>query len=201
MCNLYRQANSADEVANWFKATNAAQSANFGEQIFPGQPGLVIASGNVRSMVWGFPLTLKSKRTGEPLKPKPVNNARSEKLENFMWRRSFEERRCLIPITAWAEAVGPKGSKTRTWLRLQDAELFCVAGIWRSSDEWGDCYSMIMVNSIGEAAEVHNRMPVILTGANVARWVEASPNEAGELCAPAEVPLIVERTDERWTAR
>jgi len=33
-------------------------------------------------MVWSFPLVLKSKRTGEPLKPKPVNNTRTDKLDS-----------------------------------------------------------------------------------------------------------------------
>jgi putative SOS response-associated peptidase YedK len=47
----------------------------------------------------GFPLTLKSKKTSQPLKLKPVNNTRSDKLDSFMWRYSFAERRCLIPVT------------------------------------------------------------------------------------------------------
>ncbi len=73
--------------------------------------------------------------TGQPLKPKPVNNTRTNKLDSYMWRHSFAERRCLIPLTAWAEAEGPKGGKTRTWLSLPDADPFAVAGICRSSDE------------------------------------------------------------------
>jgi hypothetical protein len=34
-------------------------------------------------MVWGFPLVLKGKG-GQALKPKPVNNARVDKLDGFM---------------------------------------------------------------------------------------------------------------------
>ena len=36
------------------------------------------------SMVWAFPPVSKSKKTGELLKPKPVNNACTEKLDGFM---------------------------------------------------------------------------------------------------------------------
>lgn len=50
-------------------------------------------------MTSGFPLALTGKQ-GQKLKPRPVNNARSDKLDSFMWRYSFEERRCLIPMTA-----------------------------------------------------------------------------------------------------
>ena len=128
-----------DEVASWFNAIDKLGGANFADEVYPGYPGVVIAEGEARSMVWGFPLVLKSKRTGGPLKPKPVNNARTDKLESYMWRTSFQQRRCLIPLSAWCEAEGEKGAKTRTWLSLEEAELFAVAGIWRESEEWGAC--------------------------------------------------------------
>jgi hypothetical protein len=51
---------------------------------------------------------------------------------------------------------------TRTWYALHGADLFAVAGIWRSSDEWGDVYSMVMVDGCPQMSEVHDRMPVIL---------------------------------------
>ena len=88
-----------------------------GGEVYPGYPGLVVANGELRSMTWGFPLVLKGKN-GQPLKPKPVNNARADKLDGFMWRYSFQERRCLIPVSAFAEAEGEKGAKTRTWFSL-----------------------------------------------------------------------------------
>jgi putative SOS response-associated peptidase YedK len=46
-----------------------------------------------------------------------------------MWRYSFAERRCLIPLTAFAEAKGEKGAKTCTWFSLPDKPIFAVAGI------------------------------------------------------------------------
>ena len=198
MCNLYRMTRNADEVAAWFDAINAAGGANYGEEIYPGCPGLVVAEGQVRSMVWGFPLVMKGK-SGQPLKPKPVNNARTDKLDSFFWRHSFEERRCLIPLTAWAEAQGAKGAKTRTWLSVPEAELLACAGVWRESDEFGTCYSMVMTDSAGSAAEeVHSRMPVLLAPEDQARWMGGSPEEAKELCRAWDGDLRIERTDEPW---
>jgi len=81
-------------------------------EVYPGCSGLVVAHGELRSMVWCFPLTLKGKN-GQPLKPKPVNNARTDKLDGFMWRSSFEKRRCLIPVSAFAEAQGEKKAPRR----------------------------------------------------------------------------------------
>jgi len=198
MCNLYRMTKNADEVAAWFDAVNAAGGANHGEEVYPGYPGLVAAEGQVRAMVWGFPLVMKG-RSGQPLKPKPVNNCRTDKLDSFFWRYSFEERRCLIPLTGWAEAEGPKGAKTRTWLSLPDAPLFAAAGVWRESEEWGACYSMVMTDSAGSAAEdVHTRMPVLLAPDDYAGWVQGSPEEAKALCRPWGGDIALDRTDESW---
>ena len=162
MCNLYRMTKTTAEVADWFGAVDAPGGANFGAEVYPGYPGLVIAEGSLRQMNWGFPLQLTGAK-GQKLKPKPVNNARTDKLGGFFWKQSFEQRRCLIPLSAWAEAEGPKGAKTRTWLSLPDQELFAVAGVWRSSDEWGNVYAMVMTDAAGEVASVHSRMPVVLS--------------------------------------
>ncbi len=197
MCNLYRMTKNVDEVAGWFDAVNELQGANFGAEVFPGYPGAVVAEGRVRQMTWGFPLVLKGKQ-GQPLKPKPVNNARTDKLDGFFWRRSFAQRRCLIPLTAWAEAEGPKGGKTRTWLSRPDAELFAVAGVWRASDEWGEVYSMVMTHAEGPAADCHERMPVLLADAARAVWTDGPVEEARALCVPWTGALTLDRTDQPW---
>ena len=197
MCNLYRMTKNKDEVAQWFDAIDELGGANFGAEVFPGYPGAVVAEGRLAQMTWGFPLVLKGKN-GQPLKPRPVNNARTDKLDSFFWRYSFEERRCLIPVTAWAEAEGPKGGKTRTWLSRPDAELFAVAGVWRDSEEWGRCYSMVMTDACGAAAECHTRMPVLLREADRRLWTQGSPEEAFALCRPWEGDLVLDRTAEPW---
>ena len=198
MCNLYRMTKAKDEFAQWFDAVDAAGGANFASEIYPGYPGLVIAQGAVRQMSWGFPLVMKGK-SGQPLKPKPVNNARTDKLDSFFWRHSFEQRRCLIPISAWAEAQGTKGAMTRTWLSLPDSDLFACAGVWRDSDEFGACYSMVMTDSAGSAAAgVHSRMPVLLRVEDYSAWVSGSPEDARALCQPWPGELTIDRTDESW---
>lgn len=198
MCNLYRMTKNTDEVAKWFDAIEAAGGANFGEEVYPGYPGLVVAGCKVRQMNWGFPLVMKGK-SGQPLKPKPVNNARTDKLDSFFWRHSFEERRCLVPLTAWAEAQGASGAKTRTWLSLPEVDLFAAAGVWRDSDEFGACYSMVMTDSEGSAAqEVHSRMPVLLRRQDYEGWVSGAPEEARALCKAYEGDITIEHTDQPW---
>jgi len=198
MCNLYRMTKPVSEVAAWFDAVAAAEGANFAEEVYPGYPGLVVADGAVRPMNWGFPLVLKGAK-GQLLKPKPVNNARTDKLGTFFWRHSFEERRCLIPLTAWAEAEGSKGRMRRTWLSRPDAPLLAAAGVWRQSEEWGACYSMVMTDSEGsDAAAVHTRMPVLLAPGDHELWTRGTPDEALALCRAWEGSLAIDRTSDPW---
>ena len=198
MCNLYRMTKNTDEVAKWFDMVASLGGANFGEDVYPGYPGLVAVDGEIKSMTWGFPLVMKGK-SGQPLKPKPVNNARTDKLDSFFWRYSFAERRCLIPVSAWAEAQGPKGAKTRTWMSRPDADLFAVAGVWRESDEFGLCYSMVMTDSAGSAsADIHSRMPVLLRSEDYEEWVSGSPEDAKALCKAWSGELTIDRTDQSW---
>lgn len=199
MCNLYRMTRSIDEIANLFEVA-PERGANFGAEVYPGYPGVVVFEGKARTMSWGFPLVLKGKR-GQPLKPKPVNNTREDKLASGFWKASFEQRRCLIPVSAWAEAEGKKGAMTRTWYALPGDEPFAVAGVWRPTEEWGDAYSMVMVDGSAQMADVHDRMPVILTAQNWPLWTGGAPETARDLCRTWDGELLVDRTDTPWSAR
>ena len=202
MCNLYTMRKSAAEVAAHFGVTSFA-SSNAPEEIYPGRPGLVVHNldhrRTMRSMAWGFPLRLKGMKPES--KPKAVNNVRTDKLDSFMWRYSFAERRCLIPVTEFAEAEGEKGSKTRTWFSLPNEELFAVAGIWRDTDEWGPAYSMVMTEACIHVAEVHDRMPVILGRDSWTDWLDGPPDAARLLCQPYPADMVVRRTADPWVKR
>lgn len=201
MCNLYRMTRPASEVAAWFDVGDEAHGANVAAEVYPGYPAMVLAGGRLRAMAWGFPLVLRGKQ-GQPLKPRPVNNARSDKLQTGFWRASFTQQRCLIPLTAWAEAEGAKGRMTRTWMSVPDAPIMAAAGLWRESAEWGPCFAMVMTNSEGSpASEVHERMPVLLAREDYARWLDAPPPDALVLCKAWLGTLTIERTSQTWARR
>jgi putative SOS response-associated peptidase YedK len=120
MCNLYRLNKPAADIAHLF-GVEATQGANYSEEVYPGYPGLVMAGRRLKVMNWGFPLVMTG-RNGQKLKPKPVTNARDDKLSTAFWRASFESRRCLIPVSAWAEPEGEAGQMTRTWYSLPGGE-------------------------------------------------------------------------------
>ena len=196
MCNLYRMTKGTAEVANLFNVEGDL-AANYGAEVYPGYPGLVIAEGRARVMNWGFPLVLKGKQ-GQPLKPKPVTNAREDKLATAFWRDSFARRRCLIPVSQWAEPRGEARRMTRSWYGLPDSDLFAVAGLWLRTAEWSDCYTMVMTEACMEMDQVHDRMPVILQREDWARWTGGGFEDALALCQTWPGPLTVDHTRGRW---
>ncbi|NLR72875.1 hypothetical protein HGI47_18525 [Novosphingobium sp. ERN07] len=196
MCNLYRMRASTQEIGQLFGA-KATEGLNAAGEIYPGYPGLVVAEGEVRQMTWGLPLILTGKQ-GQKLKPKPVNNAREDKLHTPFWRDSFARRRCLIPVSEWAEAEGEKGRMTRTWYAMPDVETFAVGGLWRPTAEWGNAYAMVMVDGCEQMADVHDRMPVLLRRESWEQWTQGTPEEAFALCRVWDGGLVVDRTAERW---
>ncbi len=203
MCNLYTTKVSAAEIAILFDAKVAAGTNAGPGSVYPGGPGMVVrqvdGARSVAGMTWGFPLRLKGMKPSS--KPKPVNNARADKLDSFMWRYSFEERRCLIPLTEFAEAEGELGAKTKTWFALPDEPLFAVAGLWRETDEWGLAYTMVMTEACIHVADVHDRMPVIVKREDWQDWLDGPPDSARILCRPYPELMVANRTAERWNAR
>lgn len=195
MCNLYKMRRSAAEVAHWSNAM-VEPGINFAETVYPGYQGLVVESGRVRAMTWGFPVRLKHMKPTS--KPKPVTNARDDKLHGPFWKPSFEARRCIIPATAWAEPQGEPRRMTCTWHSLPGADLFAIAGLWRPTAEWGDAYTMVMVDSCEQMHEIHDRMPVILRPGQWEQWMRGSAAEAFELVRTWRDPLVIDRTDQRW---
>lgn len=198
MCNLYRMTHTRAEVAKLFNVADAGAAGNEPALVYPGHPALVVGKSEVRSMHWGFPLSLKGAK-GQRLKPRPVNNTRSDHLASPFWKGSFAQRRCLIPLDAYAEAEGAKGHKTRTWIGMPGGGLFACAGLWRMSEEWGACFSMMITEPCMAVAEIHHRMPVILSPADYGGWLEGPPDEALALCRPWEGLLEVTRTSEPWS--
>lgn len=152
-------------------------------------------------MTWGFPVYLRGARTpAHIMKPKPVNNARFDKLGGF-WKRWAEvpSQRCLIPAVRYAEAVGQPGQMTTAWLSLKSAPIFAWAGLWRESDEWGAVYTAVMTDNAPELAAIHDRSPVILAPDDWTTWLTAPLADLARFDRPwPAMDMILQQTDVLW---
>ncbi|MCJ8159910.1 SOS response-associated peptidase [Sphingomonas sp. LaA6.9] len=201
MCNQYALRPSRDEVAAHFRVKSFGAS-NAPQEIYPGYPGMVVheVAGErvMHSMTWGFPLRLKGMKPES--KPRPVNNIADLRKPMWIGLARKPQWRCLIPLSHFAEAEGPKGAKTKTWFSVTDQPVAAWAGLWRVSDEWGPVYSGLMTDCNEAIRPVHDRMPVLLMPEDYDRWLGGSFEDAlgfQERCFPDDL-IVMERTNEPW---
>ena len=203
MCNLYTQRLSASEVASHFGVSAPIPHTNAGEEVYPGASGIVVREQDgvrlLQSMTWGFPLRLKFMKPDS--KPRPVNNIAD--LNKGMWvgLARKPQWRCIIPATAFAQAEGPKGAKTRIWFSVSGEALFGWGGLWRESAEWGPVYSGAMTDCNEAIRPVHDRMPVLLMADEYDRWLSGSFDDLlgfQNRCFPGDL-IETRRTDELWS--
>ena len=202
MCNLYSNRTTPEELRRVFGAT----TDRVGNQpplpaIFPrGEAPVVRATPEGREAVpmhWGFLMPARSKRTGAPILPKAINNARDDKLEaSRFWSASFRERRCLVPATSFCEAKGRKPA-TYYWFGMDgegdERPPFAMAGLWRRfegryrDDEPVslDTYTVVTTTPNELVRPIHpDRMVVILAQDDWETWLHGSPEAARALCRP-----------------
>lgn len=205
MCNLYRLQASPNQIDDAFAAMRPP-GLNAGEvEVYPGARGTVIREQDgqriVQAMTWGFPMRLRGMKPDS--KPRPVNNIAN--IDAYPWKLIAHrpERRCIIPLTAFAEAEGEKGRMTRTWFTLKDRPVFAWAGMWDDSKDWGAVYSGYMTNCNDFVAQVHDRMPVLLHEDEYDRWLHGTLEDViqfKERCFPPDL-MQMGRTAELWSKR
>jgi putative SOS response-associated peptidase YedK len=105
-------------------------------------------------------------------------NAKAETLqEKALWRRPFEKHRCLIPADGFYEwqKISPKTKKPVAYT-LADGQPFAFGGLWDAwkdpaNGEWLQTFAVITTEANELAAEVHDRMPLILHPRDYDRWL------------------------------
>lgn len=203
MCNLYSNTMPQEAMRRLFKVK--PEQDRLGNQeplpaIFPKNSAPMVTIGEdgerqLETAHWGFVLNQKSKRTGEPIQPKAINNARDDKLQTSrFWQASFGKQRCLVPATSFCEAKGKKPA-TYFWFGLRGEDPrppFAFAGIWTFFDGlYGTeprqtLTSTIITTTPNELVrDVHpDRMPVILRSGDYQTWLTGTAAEAFALIAP-----------------
>ena len=123
-----------------------------------------------------------------------TNNARAETAAQ---RRSFRSawklrQYCLIPVACFYEPNWETGKAVRWKIWLKDTKDFAIAGLWEKwqhGEESFFSFTMLTVNADDHAVMRHfhrhgeeRRMPVILHPDDYDRWLNATPDEAFQMC-------------------
>ena len=165
---------------------------------------LIRLSGQERILdlgVWGFP----------PLKGRtsPLRNARCETMDVLpTFQESFLHRRCVVPVAAYYEFKQEvDGSKTPWRFSLRgsnprhgaavgegETDLFVLAGLYMVDRVRKQrCFAIVTTEPNDIAAEVHNRMPVILDDMGMRLWLSPDTGPGGQkrLCQPYNGPGLI----------
>ena len=153
-------------------------------------------------MRWGLvPPWVKAAADGTPENKGPLLiNARAEKVTTSpAFRASAKSKRCLVPMDGYYEwkpnpdtPAGKKARKTPFYMYRADGEPLFMAGlwsVWRPGPTRTPCplltCTIITTDAVGELAEIHDRMPLVVDERDWDRWLDPDePADADLLAAP-----------------
>lgn len=208
MCNLYSMTKSRAEITKLFRLSdNRVVSISPQSSIFPGFTAPVVrkAADGERELVnmsWGFvfkPADGKAWRR--------VTNVRDDKIfTSKFWKPSFEQRRCLVPVSSYCEPDTGKPAKWH-WFAVNghdNRRLFAFPAIWQ---RWKgplkkdgpnvdvDVYSFMTTEPNALTISInHERMPVLLSREDeFETWLSGTPADAFSLARsfdPARMQIV-----------
>jgi putative SOS response-associated peptidase YedK len=105
-----------------------------------------------------------------------------------MFRAAFKKRRCLILADGYFEWKKAGKAKQPYFYRLKDDAPFLFAGLWEhwqgdGEKEPVDTCAILTTDANDLARDVHDRMPVILTGADALAWIDPGIEDVDKLTA------------------
>ncbi|MGH9205075.1 MAG: SOS response-associated peptidase [Acidimicrobiales bacterium] len=167
----------------------------------------------VRLMRWGLvPPWVKAGSDGAPESNGPqLINARADKVTTSpAFRTSAKSKRCLVPMDGYYEwranpatgsagKSGKKARKTPFYMYRADGELLFMAGLWsvwkpaKDATPLLSC-TIITTDAVGELAEIHDRMPLIVAEHDWDHWLDPdAPPDPDLLACPPDVRAIAMR--------
>jgi putative SOS response-associated peptidase YedK len=128
-------------------------------------------------------------------------NARSETVaEKPAFRTAFRQRRCLVPADGFYEWRKVGKAKQAIHFRPRDGQPFAFAGLWErwrpldGGDPVETC-TILTTTANNLVRPVHDRMPVILSPNDFARWLDPTYQRVEGL-----TPLLAPAPADGWEA-
>jgi putative SOS response-associated peptidase YedK len=107
-------------------------------------------------------------------------NARAETVaEKPSFRDAFKKRRLLVPASGFYEWKKTAGRKTPYYISTADRRLLALAGLWERWDKEGEpleTFTILTTAPNSLVAELHDRMPVIISQADYENWLQPDPD-------------------------
>jgi putative SOS response-associated peptidase YedK len=200
MCGRYRLSRRKQLVEEYFGTDPGDDEWSPRYNIAPSQPVVTIRQDarkpvrTLSTMRWGLvPSWAKDPSIGYK-----TINARAEIVSTTTsFREPFKSQRCLVPADGFYEWKRDGKIKQPYCFELNEGELFAFAGLW---DGWKsplgeliESCTILTTTPNSLLADVHDRMPVILSPDNYDLWLDPdfrNTASVGEMLRPFEPKLM-----------
>ena len=179
MCGRY--ANHVKEMTGWVDILgNWPGEYALSMDIAPGQSiPVVIQDGDgphTKNMRWGLVPAWSDT-------PRPRYATFNARIESVSSKPAFRgacgrKQSCLVPASGYYEWTGEKGHKIKHYIRFRDDSPLVMAGlwdVWRAGGEELYSCTILTRSAISRIAEIHPRMPLILSKRDARSWLEQAP--------------------------
>jgi len=176
MCARYTLVTPPDELIEEFEATLAVEELSPKHNIAPTAESAIVVESKEGERRLGMarfgmiPHWAKSARQGAKMLNARVETVASSK----GYRRAFAKRRCLVAADGFYEWEHVDDEKLPYRFHL-DGRPFGLAGLWAVWDspegEKITSFTILTRPAMGEAATIHDRMPIVVPREGYATWL------------------------------
>ena len=176
MCGRYASTAEVDDLVAMFEAEDATEGVAVPADwnVAPTKDVHVVAvrhwARQVRVMRW----CLVPSWARDPSGGARMINARAETLlAKPAFRAAAVRRRCLVPADGWYEWVRDGGRRQPYFMTSPDSPL-AFAGlfeVWRQAETTLLTCAIVTTAAIGQLADIHDRMPLLLSPDRWAAWL------------------------------
>lgn len=187
MCARYTMATAPDELIEEFEATLVAKEILVRYNIVPMTEVLIVVQSKEDERRLGLsrfglvPHWAKDVKIGARLL-----NARSESAaDKPAFRDAFRKRRCLVIADGFYEWRREGKQKIPHHFHLEGMRPFAMAGLWAIwNDPEGEkisSFTILTREAEGAAAELHDRMPILLQPDTYAAWLDRGRDDPDDV--------------------
>lgn len=137
----------------------------------------------VEQMGWGL-VPKGAKNTNSVFRYKTYNVPSEKILAKHSWETAVRHSRCLVPANGFYQLVGQGDERKAYYIQLKDTPIFAFAGIystWDDGDTKHSTYSVITSGAPYSLRHIGDRMPIILSQIEEARWIDTSVTDTNSL--------------------
>lgn len=146
----------------------------------------------LKAIKWGIKSKVfdpsRQSKGKDPFIEKDIFNSKIETVskKGSKWMKFMKDNRCIIPMTAFYEWTGEKGSKVPQRIAIQRNKVFYAGGIIADGTDKKESTSIITCEPNKFMKSIHNRMPVLLQSDEAGVFLTSKEDTAVALCMPLD---------------